>query len=141
MIAVRRGAVSLCVLLGLIAAGCASRDPSPPRLSLTLPFGALDPAGEPQSDGNLTITGWVLSEDPVATVSLYIDGRYITSARMYHPRPDVNRAYPAFGAVNAGWTIEFDTSLFGGDREILVQARTAHGAVRDLGSMRRHWRD
>jgi hypothetical protein len=41
-----------------------------------------------------------------------------------------------FGAVNAGWIIDLDPDLFRGDHEILVQARTAHGAVRDLRAAR-----
>jgi hypothetical protein len=65
-------------------------------------------------------------------VFLNDDGHYLASGRMQQPRPDVNRAYPAFGAVNAGWQIEFDSTLFPGEHEIVVQARTVHDAVRDL---------
>jgi hypothetical protein len=59
---------------------------------------------------------------------------------LYQPRPDANHAYPAYGAVNAGWQIEFDTSLFSGEQEIVVQARTAHGATRDLLATRMRFR-
>ena len=132
------GALSLLGLL--LGAGCALGGNRPPRLSLALPFGAVDRIGDPQSDGTLEVTGWVLSEDPVYTVSLYIDRHYVTSATLQQPRPDVNQAYPAFGSIHAGWRIDFDTTIFPGEHEILVQARTANGAVRDLGVKRMRFR-
>jgi len=138
---IRELAILLSILVGLSTTGCLSRNATPTRLSLTLPFGAVDPIGEPTSDGTLTLTGWVLSDDSIQAVSFFIDGRYVTSARLFQPRPDVNRAYPAYGVMNAGWKIEFDTRLFKGEHELLVQARTAHGAVRDLGAARRRFPD
>jgi hypothetical protein len=140
MTTARVSAVSLCALLLLLATGCAPGRDRMPRLSVTLPFGAVDPISEPQGDGTLRVTGWVLSADPVQTVSLYINGHYVTSARLYQPRPDVNQAYPAYGAVNAGWQIEFDTGLFPGEHEVVVQTRTAHGATRDLVATRMRFR-
>jgi len=133
--------VAACLCTVLLAGGCTRGRASVPRLSVSLPFGGVDPVGEPENDGTLKLTGWVLSEDPILTVALYIDRRYVSSARLQQPRPDVNRAYPAFGSVNAGWAIEFDTRLFPGDHELVVQARTVHDAVRDLLTAKRHFRD
>jgi hypothetical protein len=127
--------IPICALGLLLMVSCGA-DQRVPRLSVPLPFGAVDSLGETQADGTLRLSGWVLSEDPVLTVALYIDGRYVTTALLHQPRPDVNRAYPAFGPVNPGWRIDIDPALFPGDHEVLVQARTRHGAVRDLRAAR-----
>ena len=112
-----------------------------PRLGVPLPLGALDSVAGPEEDGTAKLGGWVVSEDPIHTVSLYIDGRYVTSAKLFQPRADVNQAYPAFGEVKAGWSIEVDTKVFpSGTHELVVQARTVHGATRDLGQRRMEFR-
>jgi N-acetylmuramoyl-L-alanine amidase len=127
--------VSFCLVLLLFTSDCSPGGGRVPRLSVALPFGAVDPVGSPQGDGTLKLTGWALSEDPIQTISLYIDGHYVTSARMLQPRPDVNRAYPAYGLINAGWEIELDSRMFSGEHEIVVQAKTVHGASRDLQAL------
>jgi hypothetical protein len=125
------GVASICLAF-LLTGGCASEPARSARLSAALPFGVVDSVGKPGDDGMVQVSGWVLSEDPVYTVALYIDRQYVTSARMHQPRPDVNQAYPAFGAINPGWKVEFNSKLFPGPRELVVQARTVHDAVRDL---------
>ena len=133
---IRVASLPTCATALLLIVGCGTELPRAPRLSVPLPFGIVDSLGEARADGTLRLSGWVLSEDPVQTVALYIDRRYVTSARLHQPRPDVNKVYPVFGAVNAGWIIDLDTDLFRGEHEIVVQARTAHGAVRDLHAAR-----
>jgi len=111
-----------------------------PRLEVSLPIGGVDPPAVPEGavvSPRLKLSGWVLSEDPVWMVSLYIDRRYVASAQLGQDRPEVNQAHPEFGAVRPGWLLELDTTGFpSGEHEVLIQARTAHGAVRDLGDIR-----
>jgi hypothetical protein len=124
------------VFLLSLAAVSACRPDRTARLDLPLPFGAVDPPGRILADGTLRITGWALSKDPIETISLYVDGRYVTSAHMQQPRPEVNRAYPEFGPANCGWIMEIDGRLFPGNRELVIQVRTIHGITRDLQQTR-----
>jgi hypothetical protein len=120
----------------LLAGVFACRRDRTARLSAPLPFGVVDSIDEQQMDGTVRVIGWALSEDPIYTIGLYIDGRYITSARANLARPDVNKAYPAYGDVKPGWMIEFDGGMFPGEHELVVQVRTDHDAVRDLRQSR-----
>jgi hypothetical protein len=61
----------------------------------SVPFGALDHA-------SLAVSGWTIAPttlDPIA-VDVYVDGRYVTSARADLPRDDVAAAWPAYGGAH-----------------------------------------
>jgi len=131
-------AVTLCVTLAVLSVFICR--PRSPRLEIPLPIGMMDSLAVTEGGAvppRLILSGWVLSEDPVWIVSLYVDRRYVASAQLGQNRPEVNRAHPEFGAVRPGWLLELDTTVFpSGEHEVLIQARTSHGAVRDLGNIR-----
>lgn len=131
MIGFRTGAIAWASMI-LLAYACGTPGERPMRLNHPLPFGAVDPIPPVSANGTLRLTGWVLSRDPVAIVSLYLDGRYVTTAELHQPRPDVSRAYPEWAHVHAGWKFDLDAGLFPGEHEAVIQARTLNGTVRDL---------
>jgi hypothetical protein len=89
-----------------------------------LPTGAADSSGEVLSNGVYRITGWALSQDPIQTIALYLDGRYVSAAHGGQPHAGMT--------ANCGWSAEIDSHLFRGKHELVVQVRTLHGLTRDL---------
>jgi N-acetylmuramoyl-L-alanine amidase len=130
------------ILLGFIFSGIlvtlfsCKREPTFSRSSL--PIGSVDlPAPKSTVRGPIQVAGWALAEQPIREVSVYIDGKYLTSASTKMPRPDVVLARPDYkDARNCGFTLTVDTStLAGGWHEVVVQARAEDGATRDLGTV------
>lgn len=103
-----------------------------------LPFGSVDlPQPKTIVQGTLLVSGWVLANEPVQVVSVYIDTEFITSVPVAIARPDVAAAKPAYkNAANSGFGVAIDSATIAqGWHEVVVQARTESGAVRDLASV------
>jgi hypothetical protein len=103
-----------------------------------LPFGSVDlPTPKSTVQGPIEVAGWALADRPIREVSVYIDGKYLTTASTKMPRPDVALAKPGYrDARNCGFTLTVDTSpLAVGWHELVVQARAEDGATRDLATV------
>ena len=82
------------------------------------PFGGMNVT---TGDRALTVQGWTIdpdTSDPLA-VHVYVDGVQVGSPAANVPRPDVQRAYPAFGP-NHG--LNFTTAVEPGVREVCAYA-------------------
>ena len=75
------------------------------------PLGALDSAGVGPGLRALTVTGWALDPDSVATaqVAVYIDGIGQGWFPATGARPDIANAFPGFGAAH-GYALTFPVS-------------------------------
>ena len=118
--------------------GCGSK-PDETATSLSrLPFGVIDvPRSGETLRGAVGLGGWALSEDGISRIAIYVDRNYVLAATIGGPRPDVAKVYPGFtDAATSGWNAVLDITAFpAGPHEILVQAQSKHGAVRDLGNL------
>lgn len=130
-------ALGALICLTLFASGC-ERDPDRLQKRAALPFGDVNTpsAGivEFRTSGPLLFLGWALSDDGIAEVNIYVDRRYVRSTAQLMRSPDVAAVFPGFrGAGIAGFGIELAPSDVGpGRHEVVVQARSNRGAVRDL---------
>ena len=103
-----------------------------------LPFGYVD---VPVQGATVTRTtfvgGWALDNGAITSVRIYLDGKYLSDARIGLERPDVSKVYPqyAHGANAHGWGVGIDLGDVTGAHMILVQATDDSGATRDLGSV------
>jgi len=125
------------VLAGVLVVSAACRREAAFGRS-SLPFGSVDlPAPKATVRGTFQIAGWVLADQPIQEVSVYIDGKYLTATSTKMPRPDVALAKPGYkDARDCGFTLLVETSAYSaGWHEIVVQARAEDGATRDLATV------
>ena len=129
----RRSALAASAAIAIIlACGCGSD--TKPRL----PSGVVDtPRPDQNIKGRFTASGWVVSEDGIKQVSVYVDRSFLTYCTYGASRPDVNQAVPGFPqGEHAGWTVDLDTaSLPAGRHELVFEAESNKGAIRDLGTI------
>jgi hypothetical protein len=129
----RRSALAASAAIALFLAwGCSSGSDTKPRL----PSGVVDtPQPNQNVKGRFTASGWVVSEDGIKQVSVYVDRNFLTYCTYGTSRPDVNKAVPGFPQGDrAGWTVDLDvTSLPAGRHELVFEAESNKGAIRDLG--------
>ena len=103
-----------------------------------LPSGVVDtPQPNQNISGRFTAFGWVISEDGIKQVSVYVDRNFLMNCTYGTMRPDVNKAIPGFPqGDHAGWTVDLDAaSLPEGKHEMVFQAESNKGAIRDLGAI------
>jgi hypothetical protein len=83
------------------------------------------------------VSGWVVAEERIEAVSVYVDRKFLTAVPAERLRPDVAAAKPEFAnAESSGFGVAIDsTTLAPGWHELVVQARTTSGAVRDLAAV------
>jgi hypothetical protein len=127
------------ILAGIIIASCLSAscgDKGAPNAKL--PIGSIDVPQPGQTiTAHVNAVGWAIAEDRVADVSVFVDRAFWKKCTINGSRPDVRKVYPGFPeGDNSGWTVDLDASaLPEGKHELLFQARSSKGSVRDLGSM------
>ena len=121
------------------AAGCALVQTGPDPKN-ELPFGWVDePANGAAIDRNIASHGWVLDDNAVSKVNVYLDGHYLTQTDVTEARPDVTKIYPryAHGNDTHGWKLVIplpgDVTL--GPHKLVFQAVDNQGATRDIGSV------
>jgi hypothetical protein len=80
--------------------------------------------------GKIPLGGWALSEDGIGRVAIYVDRSYVLTATLGGSRPDVGSSHAGFpNAV-------LDTASFpAGSHEIVVQAHSSLGGLRDIGTI------
>ena len=103
-----------------------------------LPFGSVDlPAPKTAVKGQIQVAGWALSEQPIHSVTLYVDRKYMGEASSSIERPDVAAANPTYtDAAKSGWLITLDTMFLApGWHDLVVQAKTESGVTRDLSTV------
>ena len=117
-----------------LGAALASTSCGPDRAS-KLPFGALEsPPDGITIKGVAFADGWVLSEDGIDHVAIYLDRTFLQDAAVKERRPDVIKLHPEFPPeTNARFICELHTeSLPVGRHEISARAISRSGATRDL---------
>lgn len=127
----------LCAVLFTILAACSGGDGGV-NANAKLPFGFLDsPKANETIRGVYIIRGWALAEKGIKDVSVYFDRRYWGAAQVGGSRPDLLKLYPGIeNAGSGGFEFPLDTNKIGeGSHEIVVQARSAEGVSRDIGSV------
>lgn len=97
-------------------------------------LGSVDqPQSGGQVSGVLTIDGWVLADEPVRRVSIYVDRKPVEITTPNFPRPDVDSLYPQSPDKNKGWTAQIDFSrITPGPHEIELRALEAGGCEEDF---------
>jgi hypothetical protein len=128
--------VSLC----LLAAGCERSGGNSSGGHPALPFGDIN---GPTNGAVLKktvhahVAGWVLSEDAIEEVAVYIDRKYVAGATLGVRRPDVAKVYPQFiDSASSGWQAAFEISnISEGTHQLIVQGRSKKGAIADLGKL------
>lgn len=132
-----RGGFLALISAGFFVALVSCKQEAPISRS-SLPFGSVDlPTPKSTVRGPMQIAGWALADQPIREVSIYLDGKYLTSASTKMPRPDVVLAKPDYRAArNCGYTLTVDTStLAEGWHEVVVQAKAEDGVTRDLATV------
>ena len=135
-----RERASAVFLAALLLAGC-ERDGARVQKRARLPIGNLDTPTtstlELSGDSPLTLSGWAVSEDGIAEIDVFVDRGLVRSSGALLGRPDVGSAYPAIpGSARSGFQVVLDSREMGaGAHEVVLQVRTARGAVRELGRL------
>ena len=90
------------------------------------PFGTVDRTGF--GPGTLTAAGWAIDPDTDASIGvrLLLDGTAVGSVTADDPRPDVGRAYPAYGELH-GWATAFPAPAAEGTRTLCAVGVNAAG--------------
>ena len=125
-------AIACLVVVNAWNCGCGPSTEAKPRL----PLGVVDtPQANQNINGHFTASGWVVSEDGIKQVSLYIDRIFFIHCTYGLSRPDVNQAFPGFPqGDHSGWVVDLETtSLPAGRHELVFEAESNKGAIRDLG--------
>jgi hypothetical protein len=140
-LAVYKGYCRVAILILGIAlniGSCAKQQQPDQGIRGKLPFGGVNTPTSTQSiTGKVEVTGWALSEGGIASVSVYIDGSFVTDCILGQARPDVSKVYPSIpeGALS-GWTATFDSANFTASwHNLTIQAKSKSGATRDLASL------
>jgi hypothetical protein len=123
------------LLIGLASCGPRGAIPDPQN---ELPFGFVDQPQDGSTVGTtVAVHGWALDDGHIASVRIFVDNRFRTTASLGLPRPDVSRAYPqhAKGGDGHGWAVTLDLSDRDGTRTLVVQALDNCGATRDIGAI------
>lgn len=98
-------------------------------------FLSLDsPNTDTSTMNNLKINGWVMCEDKLATLNVYVDGIDISSKVKRTLRPDVIAAVSGFGGVSTNSNPGFETiidkkDLTLGNHTVLIQVKTKNGKI------------
>ena len=121
------------------AAGCALVQSSPDQKN-ELPFGWVDePTNGAAIERNVNSHGWVLDDNTVEKVNVYLDGHYLAQTKVTEARPDVTRIYPkyAHGNDTHGWklVIPLPGEVTLGPHKLVFQAVDNQGATRDIGAV------
>jgi hypothetical protein len=127
-------AVAWLAVAAIMTWGCGSGSGTKARL----PSGVVDaPQPNQNISGRFNASGWAVSEDGIKQVSVYVDRNFLMNCAYGAFRPDVNKAVPGFPqGDHAGWTVDLDaTSLPEGKHEMVFQAESNKGAIRDLGTI------
>ena len=131
-------AVACLAVAAIITWGCGSGSSSGPVARPRLPSGVVDaPQPNQTISGRFTALGWAVSEDGIKQISVYVDRNFLVNGTYGTLRPDVNKAIPGFpSGDHAGWTVDLDAaSLTEGKHEIVFEAESNKGAIRDLGAI------
>lgn len=131
-----RRLAKVLLLSGMLALPSCQRSGTPSRSAL--PFGSVDmPSPKAVVQGTTQIAGWALAEQPIQSVSIYVDRKYMGDASLKLARPDVAASKPDYkDGANSGWMTTLDTtSLEPGWHELVAQARSKDGATRDLATV------
>lgn len=76
-------------------------------------LGGVDLVKARLSGGLIDLTGWALDSDGVASVRIFVDGRFIGIAAYGFPRPEITSEYPGFPDSTApGWVFSLNTTQF-----------------------------
>lgn len=86
----------------------------------------IDQPGENSKVNNadLVVGGWALSSKGIKEVKVYVDGKYIKSATLGLPRPDVDKAFPGYiGGAASGYSAVIDKiNIAEGNHTVTVEA-------------------
>ncbi len=129
---------SAALLLAALLCGCEKSDARFAKRA-RLPAGRLDlpstPVVRAAPGSSVVLAGWALSDDGIAEVNVYSDGKLLRSSGARFPRPDVAKAFPSVkDSSRAGFHLVLDPAETGpGAHELILQARTNRGAVGELG--------
>ena len=115
----------------VLALGFVSCGPSAQSSHPRLPTGVVDaPTPNQTVKGPITASGWAISDDGIKRVSVYVDLTYLSDASYGASRPDVKAAMST-ATENVGWTATLNVPP--GKHELVFQAETTNGAIRDVG--------
>jgi hypothetical protein len=80
-----------------------------------------------------SVSGWVLADQPISRVSIYVDRRLLQSFVPNEQRPDVDSLYPQSPDKYKGWESSINLSQFApGSHEIEVRAIEKDGCEQDF---------
>jgi hypothetical protein len=83
--------------------------------------------------GSVPVIGWVLADQPISRVSIYLDRHLVQSITPNEQRPDVDSMYPQSPDKYKGWAAFIDTSQFApGSHEVELRALERDGCERDF---------
>ncbi len=123
---------ALCLMLSAFLSSCGS-NPAPPAAAThpRIPTGVVDTPQPNETVKNKFIaSGWAIADDGIKRVSVYVDLAYLTDCNYGISRPDVAQAMKTSND-KAGWNVELNLSP--GKHEVVIEAESLKGAVRDLG--------
>ncbi len=107
------------------------------------PFGYFDGVHGAGNGGGgvIRMTGWVLDDDGILAVRIYVDGIIAGQAKYGGSRPGVKSKFPGYPDSDApGWGFRLNTAHYlNGLHSITVKAYSHSGEVMTLGSLTYHF--
>ncbi len=103
------------------------------------PFGVIDaPTDDEPLTGTVTVRGWALDNDGVASMELWVDGAPATALAYGQSRPDVCLVWPGYrGCDDVGYSGTFDFSTLSSCQHLIeVRATDTDGNVRVIARRR-----
>ena len=125
--------VAAAALVGCGTVATGDKEPDPTN---ELPIGFLDaPIPNATVDHQFRVEGWALDDTGVDFVRVYVDGKYVATARIELDRPDVSKVFPRYTAQGDkhGWRTT--VMVAPGPHMVIVQAVDRTGATRDIGAV------
>jgi beta-N-acetylglucosaminidase len=97
-------------------------------------IGFLDaPANGSIVKGISTVRGWLLDDDGISKVEVFVDGRIVGQAKYGLSRLDVQKFYPQYNNANAGYEFALDTKDYSNGAHIItVRATGKNGATKQF---------
>lgn len=95
------------------------------------PQGFIDaPVNGSTIKASVPVLGWAIVDGGIASVGIYVDGRYLTDAKVRLPRPDVLKAFPRnTDGENSGWEADLNLEdLKPGSHVITAEFRANTGS-------------
>ena len=84
---------------------------------------------------SINVSGWALNPEGVSKIEVYVNNRYITTAKIGLSRPDVEKVYPSYKDSNSGYTAAISLNeIMPGENSITVKQIGKDGSTNSVST-------